>query len=285
MRDSTGTNWLSHFLHGTCTILRLQRPESLACPGAYNSQKRTFFLTTRIFEIARSLIYTEPTFLSEPAWAAALVDLWKNEGAALWHPKETLFDMLPRFSDLGIRTLQFCENIAQLSTEMQCSLIQMLASEGRLLQESLEQWWMSTATWEESLHNHSSSPPTQLWPDAELLIAYVYYHAISIYLSGTFDYHTHWSWPKAPAAPILSRSKIDWHVSEILRVSQELLAQGVSGVLLFFSLRVAGARADDVGSRNVIMNLLHTTARRGFVVAEAFITELSHLWASRVVPV
>jgi hypothetical protein len=284
MRDSTGLNWLSHFLHGTCTILQLQRPESLACPGAHNSQKRSFFLTTRIFEIARSLIYTEPTFLSEPAWAAALVELWENEGAALWHPKEALFDMLPKFSDLGMRTMQFCENIMQFSTEVQCYLIQKLASEGLLLRESLEQWWIETATWEQGLYNYGSNPPTQHRPDTELLIGYVYYHAISIFLSGTFDYHAHWSWPEAPTAPILPRSQIDWHVSEILRLSQELLAQGISGVLLFFSLRVAGARAKDVGSRDVIMNLLHTTARRGFIVAEAFTTDLSDLWTSQSVP-
>jgi len=80
---------------------------------------------------------------------------------------------------------------------------------------------------------------------------------------------------------MLPRSQIDWHVAEVLRLSQELLASGVSGVLLFFPLRVAGARAIDKESRSTILDLLHTTARRGFIVAEAFTSDLSDLWASQ----
>jgi hypothetical protein len=281
MRDTTGLNWLSHFLHGTCTILRLQHPESLSFPGAYNSQKRAFFLTTRIFEIARSLIYTEPTFLSEPAWTAALVGFWQNEGATMWHPKEALFDILPRFSNLSVRTVTFCEDIEQFAIEVQCYLIQSLADEGLLLQASLEQWWMETAKWKTDIQH--PSPGSTMWdlPDTELLIGYVYYHATSIYLSGSFDYYEHWTWSGAPIAPTLPRSQIDWHVSEILRISQELLAEGISGVLIFFPLRVAGARAMDIASRDIILDLLRTTARRGFIVAEAFTVDLSELWASQ----
>lgn len=75
--------------------------------------------------------------------------------------------------------------------------------------------------------------------------------------------------------------KIELHVFEILRLSQELLALGTSGILLFFPLRVAGARAVDARSRNEILNLYHITARRGFVVAEAFTVDLPDLWASK----
>jgi hypothetical protein len=282
MRDSTGTNWLSHFLHGTCTILRLQHPESLAYPGSYNLQKRTFFLTTRIFEIARSLIYTSPTFLSEPEWIAALARLWENEGASSWHPKEALFDILPSFADLNIRTLEFCENIAHTPTGIQHRFVQSLAKEGMSLRKALEQWWKETAKWESRNSNCRSTVHSR--PTTELLIGQIYYHAISIYLSGTFDYHIHWSWPDAPCAPILSRSQIEWHMCEILHISPELLAQGVSGVLLFVPLRIAGARAVDTHSRTIILDLLHTIARRGFIVAEAFTTDLSDLWANQSMP-
>jgi hypothetical protein len=281
MRDSSGLNWLSHFLHGTCTILRLQHPESLTFSGAHNSQRRAFFLTTRIFEIARSLIYTESTFLSEPAWAAALMGFWQNEGAAFWHPKEALFDILPKFSSLSVRTVRFCEDMDEFTIEVQYYLIQTLANEGLLLRESLEKWWRETTAWKMDIQDRSPGSTMRNLPDTELLIGYVYYHAISIYLSGSFDYYEHWTWPGAPTAPILPRSQIDWHVSEILRISQELLAQGISGVLLFFPLRVAGARAIDMVSREIILDLLRTTARRGFIVADAFTVDLSELWASQ----
>jgi hypothetical protein len=237
-------------------------------------RKRKFFFATRVFEIARSLIYTEPTFLSQPDWIEALAKLRTSEGIDAYHPKEVLFDILPMISDLSVRAAYFCENIAQYTVEIQSHMIQSLANEGLLLQGSLQQWLMDTDVWETLSRG-------QCKVDIELLIGHVYYHAISIFLSGTFDYHIHWTWPDAPCAPILRRSQIDWHVCEILRLSQELLAAGVSGVLLFFALRVAGARAVDETSRTVILDLLHTTARRGFIVAEAFTTDLSELWASQ----
>lgn len=252
-------------------MLRLQRPETLTCSSICNSQRRSFFLATRIFEISRSLIFSSPSFLSSPEWTSALARLWEGEGAAYWHPKEALFDILPQISDLSIRTARFCEDAPQLSPQTQRSLVSSLAKEGLVLQASLQQWWnVDIATWEKASGLSK--------PDTELLIGYIYYHAISIYLSGTYDYHPHWT---CADAPILARGTIDRHVSEILRISHELLAQGVAGFLLFFPLRVAGARALNNQSRNAILSLLHMTAKRGFVVAEAFTIDLSELWARK----
>lgn len=265
MRDSTGTNWLSHFLQGTCTILRLQHPRSLLGPGSH--ERRSFFLATRIFEIARSLIYSSPTFLSEPCWSEALAQFWQHDGASLWHPKEALFDLLPRVSDLGLRALELSEIGAHVSFETELVLSQSLADEGLLLQVLLQQWFSEASTWQRAT------------PDTELLIAQAYYHAISIFLSGVFDYHEQWTRPGAPCAPILTRIQIDQHVSEILQKCKEMLGLGVSGVLLFFPLRVAGARANDLTSRTEILSQLHATANRGFVVAEAFELDLVELWA------
>jgi len=278
MRDATGTNWLSHFLYGTCTILRLQDPESLGYPDKCNSRKRSFFFATRIFEIARSLIYSEPSFLSEPKWIDALEILRKMETEAHYHPKELLFDLLPKVSDLSLRAIRFCEDVAQFSHDEQAVLIPLLAEEGLTLQSQLQRWRVETERW----HRASERSAEKGTPDVDLLLAGVYYHAISIYLSGTYDYHIHWTWSKAPCSPILPRSQIERHVSEILRLSRELLNIGVSGVLVFFPLRVAGARAIETSARATILDLLHTTVRRGFVVAEAFAIDLSEVWASQV---
>jgi hypothetical protein len=278
MRDSTGTNWLSHFLHGTCTILRLQHPKSLAWPGEQNMRRRRFFFATRIFEIARSLIYTSPTFLSKPEWIDALAYLREIGDELIWHPKEALFDILPRVSDLGLRAMEFCEDAMQFPPDIQLMMTQSLADEGLILQSALQQWYAETTLWEQTSRSYLECSASQSQPDTELLIAYAYFHSISIYLSGAYDYHEHWTWSDAPRAPILHRSQIEWHVSEVLRISQELLGIGISGVLLFFPLRVAGARAVDSLSRTTILNLLHTTVRRGFIVAEAFRVDLSELW-------
>jgi hypothetical protein len=273
MCDASGTNWLSHFLHGTCTILRLQPPSCLALPDRENTQKRNFFLSARIFEISRALIYSEPTFLSQPVWTSALADLWSGEGAALWHPKEALFDMLPCISELSLRAIQFCESEAgYLPDEAQAERAQYLAAEGLLLQQSLHEWWDVSNAWK---YATGASDP-------ELLIAHVYYHAVSIYLSGTYDYHLHWTKPMAPCAPILARTEIEWHMRQVLRLSRELLAAGVAGVLLFFPLRVAGARVRDAHDMHEVLSLFRSVLQRGYAVADALITDLSELWSAMV---
>ena len=274
MCDPSGNNWLSHFLHGTCAILRLQHPSSLACQDQYNMYTRTFFLTTRIFEISRSLIYSEPTFLSDPVWTDALARLWSAEGAAVWHPKEALFDMLPSISELSIRALRFCDvEAASMTDGMRFHRAQDLGAEGLLLRQMLQEWWEMSNTWQH----------TSLKPDSELLVGHIYYHAISIFHSGTYDYHVHWIQPDSPNAPILTRSKIDWHTHNILRLSRELLACGVAGVLLFFPLRVAGARVQSSREREDILDLLHAVVQRGYVVADAITSDLEELWSCNFV--
>lgn len=277
MRDSTGTNWLSHFLHGTCAILQLQHPRSLTGQDDLSTQKRTFFLTTRIFEISRSLIYSEPTFLSEPVWLESLKKLWSGTGASLWHPKEALFDMLPRISALSLRSMRFCRASVEMPVDSQLAEAQALAADGLLIQQELVRWWTDTADWAQYAAGKKSDLPNG--PDTELLIAHIYYHAISIYLSGTYDYHGHWVEPDAPRAPILSQSQIDWHLHEILRESRELLSYGIAGVFLFFPLRVAGARAQSLYDRQTILSFFSSTAHRGYAVADAFIEDLSDLWS------
>ncbi|KAF2852378.1 hypothetical protein T440DRAFT_421311 [Plenodomus tracheiphilus IPT5] len=276
MHDSTGTNWLAHFLHGTSTLLRIQRPEALTFQDAHSIQRRSFFLATRIFEISRSLIFSSPTFLSLPEWTTALADFWANEGAALWHPKEALLDILPLIADLSIRGAKFCKQVSQFSSEEQSSQIQALGFEGFRMRASLQHWFIVASTWENEFESRFAAHSESRVPDKELLLGYIYYHAISILLSGTYDYHPHWT---PESAPILPRSTIEWHVCEILDASYKLLDQGVAGVLLFFPLRVAGARAMDNQSRTTILDLLRATSNRGYVVAEAFTTDLSELWS------
>lgn len=272
MRDSSGTNWLAHFLHGTSALLRLQRPEALILPDAQSVQRRSFFLATRILEISRALIFTAPTFLSRPEWTTALANFWVDQGAALWHPKEALFDALPLIAELSMRASNFCEHVQDLPLSERSVQAKSLGHEGIILRASLQQWWVNTTAWEKDVQYQMCGKAKS---DTELLLGCVYYHAISIYLSGTYDYHPHWT---CASAPILPRTTIDWHVCEILRLSNKLLTHGVAGFLLFFPLRVAGARAIEDTSRGTILDLLRTTATRGYVVADSFTVDLLQLW-------
>lgn len=276
MHDSTGANWLAHFLHGTSTLLRIQKLEALRFSDAQSIQRRSFFLATRIFEISRSLIFSSPTFLSSPEWTAALATFWANEGAVLWHPKEALFDILPLIADLSIRGAKFCVEAAHFPSEERSLYLAELGRDGFRLRASLKEWWIVASTWENEFENQLAARCDSKTSDKELLTAYIYYHAISIYLSGTYDYYPYWT---SSSAPILPRSTIEWHIREIFDASYKLLNQGVAGVLLFFPLRVAGARATDKQSKATILDLLQATFDRGYVVAEAITTDLSEVWS------
>jgi hypothetical protein len=98
MYDITGDGWVKHILYGTSKILQLRGPEAhLAGPG------RSFFLTIRVFEISRSLIYAEPTFLADQEWVDVMVHIWGGDECNDWHPKEDLFDLMISCTSLGRR--------------------------------------------------------------------------------------------------------------------------------------------------------------------------------------
>jgi hypothetical protein len=272
MRDQTGENWLAHFLNGTSTLLRLQGPRILDPQDKEMDHRQVFFFSMRVFEISRALIYTEPTFLATPEWSKTIAAYWIQHPAS-WTPKEALFDILPRSVDLAIRTLDFDGRAQNMQWQEQYQCATSLGQEGLSLQSALIHW-----------HSNFLLPAclTGQEKQPELLIARVYYHTVSIYLDGIFSYHTPFSATYAPISPILDRSVIYSHVAAILDLSQELLAQGTAGILLFFPLRVAGARAKHSRAQNEILSALHTIVQRGFVVAESFIEDLSGLWACKV---
>ena len=110
------------------------------------------------------------------------------------------------------------------------------------------------------------------------MLAVIYYHAISIYLSGTFDYFPYWD-ENHVQAPTLSSSQIQAHVAVILRmIANELKETNLASILFLFPLRVAGARARSAGQRLEIARMLGEITSRGFVVADAFTIDLEELW-------
>lgn len=98
MYDVSGEGWVKHILYGTSKILQVRGPEAhLTGPG------RSFFLTVRIFEICRSLIYTEPSFLFIDDWVSLMGRMWEGDFATEWHPKEALFDIMTSGASLSCR--------------------------------------------------------------------------------------------------------------------------------------------------------------------------------------
>jgi hypothetical protein len=144
------------------------------------------------------------------------------------------------------------------------------AEEGLRLQSALSDWETSALGW-----SATSKPMTN---DLQMMLATIYHHAISIYLSGTFDYFPFWDESHIPT-PTLSSSQIQAHVKAILgMVAIALKETNLAGILFLFPLRVAGARAQSLEHRLEIARMLGDITRRGFVVADAFTVDLTELW-------
>lgn len=162
-----------------------------------------------------------------------------------WTPKEALFDILPRVVHLAIRTLGFVDHAQRMLRQEQDRTATSLAQEGLVLQSVLS-WYL----------NFLLRTPLDVGnykPAAEICIAQVYYHTVCIYLDGIFSYRPPCISHFAPVSPILDGDTINTHMASILELTQVLLVQGAAGILLFFPLRITGARAQDPWTRAEIL--------------------------------
>jgi len=112
---------------------------------------------------------------------------------------------------------------------------------------------------------------------AQNTLSLAYYHASSIFLSGIFDYRPQFLRLQAPS---LSEDEVQAHVTGILtNTTLALNKTNLAGILLFFPLRVSGARTKcDVQKRD-ILEMLGEISARSFVVADAFREDLEGLWS------
>lgn len=152
----------------------------------------------------------------------------------------------------------------------QISLLESAAT-GLIIRNSLNLWNSGFHTWNKQDPSSSTDPRSTL--------ASIYYHAISIYLSGLFDYRSQFN---DILAPTLSFETIQIHVSAILsETTNALRTTNLAGLLFFFPLRVAGARAVSSEHKNLILGMLKEISKRSFVVADAFVSDLENLWRRR----
>ena len=111
----------------------------------------------------------------------------------------------------------------------------------------------------------------------DISVAWMYYHALSIYLSGVFDY----TLAEVCAIPSLRDDEITVHLERILRHSDEALQQNqTSRVFLLLPLRIAGNRCSNWKQCQEVLRRIDAL-RDQFAVAIAFRTELLQIWSSR----
>ncbi|KAG2412388.1 hypothetical protein HFD88_009945 [Aspergillus terreus] len=143
-----------------------------------------------------------------------------------------------------------------------------LAAEGFVVRSALSDWYATFQKWSADTSTPAHNPQS--------LLATIYFHGISIYLSGIFDYRAQFS--EIPT-PTISRTVVQTHVDAILRMTQiALKTTNLAAVLFFFPLRVAGARVTAAPETESIGAMFRDISKRGFVVADAFMTDLKSLW-------
>jgi hypothetical protein len=108
-------------------------------------------------------------------------------------------------------------------------------------------------------------------------VAWMYYHALSIYLSGVFDY----TLSEVCAIPSLRDEEITVHLEGILKRSDEAIQQSqTSRVFLLLPLRIGGNRCSNWKQCQEVLKRIDIL-RDQFAVATAFRTELLQIWSSR----
>ncbi|OHF02222.1 hypothetical protein CORC01_02502 [Colletotrichum orchidophilum] len=267
MQDASGQKWLQHMVFGTSQALIASGPS--AC---MSGTMRNFFIQARTFEVCRSIIFNQSSFLAAPEWMKLTGSLSQTatmkDHASLDHASlDDLLNLVVLCSRLRARTGLFIEKyFIDPEGEVLSTEALELATEGFYLRDALEGWSFAASS---SSAQHD-----------EMLLAMNYHAATSIYLSGNYDYDVHQWQAMTVAVPVLSRDEITKHVENIFQTTRKALrSSSLSPLLLLFPLRIAGARASQNWQRQAVAELLHEVKKQ-FAVADAMLVELNELWSS-----
>lgn len=142
------------------------------------------------------------------------------------------------------------------------SAVKALAREGTALDHKITIWNNGGL-----LHSAAADPFTQ--------ISFAYYYALQLFHCRNFTYYSCW---ETGTVPELSLHESSAYVAAIISICEKVTqGSNISGVILLFPLRMAGAHAE-VGQRNKILKILQQIYNSGFVVAEKITIDLCDFW-------
>lgn len=142
------------------------------------------------------------------------------------------------------------------------------AEEGHRLRSDLVLWEEMAQIW-----------PNSIKHDHQMMIAWIFYPAISIYLSGVYDHDQIWE-AYGITTPSLPQKEVQQNVGKILdRTASALNETNVTALVFLFPLRIAGARVKTVEQQEKIRALL-TQISSSFSVANAISSDLGEVWES-----
>lgn len=170
------------------------------------------------------------------------------------------------------------DTLNQLGTNDVSEKANNIALEGHRLRQNLQTWSVINSELLNGATGSASSAESSSIIDHTALVSNAFFAAISIYLSGVYDYDMvlwrRWCIP----VPTLAEEDVQRHVSTILSsASYALERTNISHLLYLFPLRVAGARCINKRWRDQVLMLLRRVGTN-FIVAQEFEMELSMLW-------
>jgi hypothetical protein len=255
MYDPTGVAWNAHMGFGTSVLLNAFGPLSFCC-----GRSLSIYREIRLFEISRSALFSEPTLLSEDGWL--LHDETCRTLVRDWGLLETAFDLFLQCSMLSRRASAYIDSRHPQDVDTEPIGIHELVHTGHNMESQLSTF-ASLLRANTQAHDNS--------------IAWMYYHALSIYLSGISDL----TLSEVRSTLPLRADEITVHLEGILTRSDEALRQNqVSQVFLLLPLRIAGNRCSTSKQCHEVLKRLDVLQRQ-FAVAAAFRSELLQMWLSR----
>ena len=95
MNETTGDGWSQHMIHGTAKALEASGPSSCR-----SGPSRQFFTQARVFEVSRTILFNESSFLTQPKWMDFSREMWTDEDGDEWRPLDSLLDIMVMCSRL-----------------------------------------------------------------------------------------------------------------------------------------------------------------------------------------
>ncbi|KAK8029686.1 hypothetical protein PG993_010977 [Apiospora rasikravindrae] len=230
MHGETGDGWLMHMVHGTASALQAAGP--LACQSGLGL---SFFLQARIFEASRALLLGERSFLSNPEWDRFTNTLPSVDGLLQRSRLDGMLDVIVQCSKLRAQTVQMLARVDSSQVSQVPIDAPSISKEGLRLRQLLEAW----RTEYPALRAQTSPIPSisSVFRDAlEDLISSIFFAAISIYLSGIFDYEIlHWQrW--GISVPTIAEIEVQEHLGDLIMKASMLTTAWLPSALADFYL-------------------------------------------------
>ncbi|KAK1466953.1 hypothetical protein CMEL01_10946 [Colletotrichum melonis] len=253
MTETSGDLWAKHMLYGTARII-----QSVGATGQSCQLDKRLFGAFRSLEANRAILYGEDTFLSQEPWSKSPGYLVANPASQV----EAVFDLLIEISSFSKAFFDRIESIPD-TLRPGHPAIHALAEQGQRFRQRLCSW-------------HDQITPYFDHRDPYCMLALSNYNALQLFLSRNYAYYACWEGQDIPS---LAAHEIEAHVTAVVDLSNQILEySNIPGVLLLFSLRMAGANTNQSLQRGEIVRLLDRIATKGFAVSGRIKRDLQELW-------